>query len=71
MKFIFIIASVVLLYFNGKKVLPIKLFYGNILYALSLVFFIVSVFSGNLIFIILSFAFILIFFLVVLYLLGM
>ncbi len=70
-KFLFIIISAVLLYFNGKKVLPLKLFYTNILYVLSLVFFIFSAFSMNLVLIVLSFVFILIFFLIVLYLLGM
>ncbi|WP_448374367.1 hypothetical protein [Fervidobacterium sp.] len=71
MKFILIILGFLFLAYIGVKVIPLKLTYANIFFALSIILHIFAAFTWSYGFIIASFVFIIIFFLVLLYLFGL
>ncbi|QIV77681.1 hypothetical protein [Fervidobacterium pennivorans] len=71
MKLVLIILGFLFLAYIAVKVLPLKLRYANIFFALSLIFHIFAAFTWSYGFIIFSFVLIIIFFLVLLYLFGL
>ncbi|MGQ9855480.1 MAG: hypothetical protein ACUVQF_01970 [Fervidobacterium sp.] len=71
MRLVLIILGFLFLAYIGVKVIPLKLRYANIFFALSTIFHIFAAFSWSYVLISISFVLIIIFFLALLYLFGL
>lgn len=70
MKFLLILLGYLILTYIGVKLIPLKLKYANVFFALSLLFHVFATFSLSTTLISISLVFIVLFFLVTLYMFG-